>query len=63
MADRDGIVPPGKAIGILQGFIGQGKPYEYFIVPGVGLGILILGEPGRQYWKAVDAWLARVTKR
>ena len=63
MADRDGMVPPGRSIGILKDLIALGKPYEYLIIPGAGHGVAVSGEPRQQYWKAVDAWLARVTKR
>jgi len=63
MADRDGMVPPGRSIGVLKDLIALGKPYEYLIIPGAGHGVAVSGEPRQQYWKAVDAWLARVTKR
>ncbi len=60
MGDRDGMVPPGKTIAILQRLARSGKPYEYKIIQGAGHGIR--GQGRTQYFQVMDEWLARVTK-
>jgi uncharacterized protein len=61
MAERDGMVPPGRTIGILRSLASEGKRYEFQIVPGAGHGMLVTGAARRHYWQAVDGWLARIT--
>jgi hypothetical protein len=61
LGDRDGMVPLGKTVAILQKLAQSGKPYEYSIIHGAGHGIDVSGEERRRYWREVDEWLARVT--
>ena len=61
LGDRDGMVPPGKTIAILQTLAQSGKPYEYSIIHGAGHAIVVGGAERRRYWREVDEWLARVT--
>jgi dienelactone hydrolase len=60
MGDRDGMVPPGKTIAILQHLAQSGRPYEYKIIHGAGHGII--GQQRTQYFQVMDEWLARATK-